>query len=74
MNSSLQQENVSGGYYNGALVVGKNIQINEEGYIDPYKLQLPNGFGFKIDRDYLLPIQQRMLSLTEGLWKQNPGW
>jgi len=74
LNSSLQQENVSGGYYNGALVVGKNIQINEEGYIDPYKLQLPNGFGFKIDRDYLLPIQQRMLSLTEGLWKQNPGW
>lgn len=28
---------------------------------------------FKI-RDYLLPIQSRMLSLTDGLWKQNPGW
>ena len=32
------------------------------------------GFGFKSDRDYLLPIEERMLTLTEGLWKQNPGW
>lgn len=36
----------------------------------------PNGWQFKLNRDYLLPIQERMLSedLTGGLWKQNPGW
>ena len=34
----------------------------------------PNGWEFDVDRDYLLPIQQRMISLTGGLWEQNPGW
>lgn len=72
--STLQAQNAPGGYYNGTLVPGKNIQINDDGYIDPYKLTLPTGFGFKSNRDYLLPIQERMLSLTGGLWKQNPGW
>ncbi len=32
------------------------------------------GFGFDVNRDYLLPIQQRMLSLTGNQWVQNPGW
>lgn len=32
------------------------------------------GYGFRLDRDYLLPFQDRMISLTEGLWTQNPGW
>jgi len=40
--------------------------MNPEGY--------PDGYGFKLNRDYLLPIQQRMISLTDGLWEQNPGW
>ena len=26
------------------------------------------------ESDYLLPIQQRMISLTGNLWTQNPGW
>ena len=73
-NSTLQQENSSGGFYKGKLVVGQNIQINDKGYIDPYKVQLPNGYGFNVKRDYLLPIQERMITLTEGLWTQNPGW
>lgn len=34
----------------------------------------PNGFQFNVGRDYLLPIQTRMLTLTDGLWEQNPGW
>lgn len=33
-----------------------------------------NGMQFKVDRDYLLPIQQRMISLTGNKWTQNPGW
>lgn len=38
----------------------------------------PAGYGqgwrFDVNRDYLLPIQPRMLSLTGGKWEQNPGW
>lgn len=33
-----------------------------------------NGWQFDVRRDYLLPIQPRMLTLTGGEWKQNPGW
>lgn len=72
--STLEKENLKSGYYNGALAIGYNIQIDDNGYIDPYKVILPSGFGFRVNRDYLLPIQERMLSLTNGLWKQNPGW
>lgn len=32
------------------------------------------GWRFNVGRDYLLPIQPRMLSLTGGKWEQNPGW
>lgn len=73
-NSTLEEENKPGGYYDGNIVVGDNIHINEQGYIDPYKVQLPNGYGFNVNRDYLLPVQERMISLTNGLWEQNPGW
>lgn len=72
--STLEKENAKNGYYKGALVIGSNIQINDNGYIDPYKVILPTGLGFKTSRDYLLPFQERMLSLTNGLWTQNPGW
>lgn len=43
-------------------------------YLDPLRNVLPNGYGFNLNRDYLLPIQQRMLQLTGGKWVQNPGW
>ena len=35
-----------------------------------------DGWKFNVNRDYLLPIQPRMLSeeMTGGQWKQNPGW
>ena len=48
---------------------------------DPYRYVIATnptghekGFGFNVGRDYLLPIQDRMLTLTDGLWTQNPGW
>lgn len=72
--STLEQQNASEGYYNGILEPGKNLYLNSQGFIDPYKVSLPNGYGFRLDRDYLLPIQERMLTLTNGLWTQNPGW
>jgi starch-binding outer membrane protein, SusD/RagB family len=43
-------------------------------YISPYKTNLPSGWGFKLGRDYLSPIQERQLTLTGGKWVQNPGW
>lgn len=35
---------------------------------------MSGGYKFKLDRDYLLPFQQRLLNLTNNEWKQNPGW
>jgi len=44
-------------------------------YVIPFNnASYPNGWQFNLGRDYLLPIQPRMLSLTNGLWTQNPGW
>ncbi len=48
---------------------------------DAYRYVLPvnpsSGYTywkFNVTRDYLLPIQPRMLSLTNNMWTQNPGW
>jgi len=35
--------------------------------------KLPYGYGFKPDRDYLLPIPPEDIAL-DTLLKQNPGW
>lgn len=48
-------------------------QVDENGLIDFYKLQLPNGYQFKEKRDYLLSIPQDELTLNSNL-KQNPEW
>jgi len=44
-----------------------------DGYFDPLKLQLPDGYGFRKDRDYLSPIATQELTLNPNL-EQNPGW
>lgn len=48
---------------------------------DPVRYVLPidpktheGGWGFNVTRDYLLPLQPRILSLTNNEWKQNPSW
>lgn len=45
-------------------------------YVVPFnwKSSLPDGYQFNVGRDYLLPIRSGMISLTGGLWEQNPGW
>ena len=55
------------------MVVGKNVYVNGDGYIEPYQKSLPAGWGFKPDRDYLSPIPTNELTLNTKL-KQNPGW
>lgn len=85
--SNLAKENTPSGFYKDALLyydnapTGKSINFYLTGnaqsawrYIDPYQGVLPNGYGFNLSRDYLLPIQDRMISLTDGKWNQNPGW
>jgi hypothetical protein len=44
-----------------------------DGFMDPYKAQIPNGYGFNLDRDYLDPLPQSELTLNNKL-VQNPGW
>lgn len=77
---------IAGKYPKGALFTGStlgahfaavtSIQMDAEGYIlSGDKASYPNGWGFQLDRDYLLPIRQEMVgSLTGGKWTQNPGW
>lgn len=44
-----------------------------DGFMDPYMTPAPNGYGFRIDRDYLNPLPQNELTLNPALI-QNPGW
>jgi len=57
---------------NPTLFVGVNIFVDTDGFIDPYQVVLPNGFGFDPNRDYLSPILSDELTLNSNL-TQNPG-
>jgi len=85
--SDLGNQNSPSGFYSSSLLyydtapAGKSINLYLSGspgdarrYIDPYKVLIPNGYNFNLGRDYLLPVQQRMIQLTGGKWVQNPGW
>lgn len=70
------------GKYDGLVYDQENPQIyltGNPGDADRYVMPIPpgviqGGYGFNLNRDYLLPFQQRMTTLTDGLWEQNPGW
>lgn len=85
--SNIATENSSTGFYKDALLyfdsapAGKPLNFyltggagDSQRYMDPYQKTLTSGYGFNSQRDYLLPIQDRMIQLTNGNWKQNPGW
>jgi hypothetical protein len=55
------------------MVIGTNVYIDGNGYIDFYQKALPNGYGFNQNRDYLYPIPTLELTLNKNL-VQNPGW
>jgi hypothetical protein len=69
--------NLEGTYFdylgNPTIVLGQNLFVDENGFIDPYRTALPNGFGFDPDRDYLSPIPSDEITLNDKL-VQNPGW
>jgi len=50
-----------------------NYKVDENGFLDPYVNQIPNGYGFKEQRDYLRCIPLNEIVLNPNL-KQNPGW
>ena len=57
-----------------SIVVGKDLYLNSEGYIDPYQKSLVSGvFNFNPERDYLNPLPIDQLTLNKNL-VQNPGW
>jgi len=53
----------------------EKLNVNEDGYIDPYKDFdiMDAGYQFNLNRDYLSPIPTNELVLNPQL-KQNPGW
>jgi starch-binding outer membrane protein, SusD/RagB family len=56
-----------------SIVIGENLFVDENGFVDPYQTYLPNGFGFNSARDYLAPIPSDEITLNSNL-VQNPGW
>jgi hypothetical protein len=59
-------------------VFGSTIALNPyvddaNGFMDPYINQVPNGYGFNVNRDYLSPLPQSERTLNDKL-TQNPGW
>jgi starch-binding outer membrane protein, SusD/RagB family len=69
--------NLEGTYFdylgNPTIVLGQNLYVDSDGFIDPYKEALPGGFGFNPDRDYLSPVPSDEITLNSNL-TQNPGW
>lgn len=61
------------GAYAAQFVRKPSHPVDENGFVDAWKNAIPNGFGFKLDRDYLLPIPAKQLLLNPELG-QNPGW
>lgn len=55
------------------LVVGRNVYLSSDGYVDPYATSLPDGWQFDPERDYLSPLTLQELTLNTNL-VQNPGW
>jgi hypothetical protein len=57
------------------VVIGKNIFVNSQGYIEPYAkvTSMAGGYSFNVNRDYLLPITLQETTVNPKI-KQNPGW
>lgn len=52
---------------------GYDTPLDSNGLIDFFQNELPNGYGFREDQDYLSPIPQDELILNPNL-EQNPNW
>jgi len=61
--------------FNASEWTGKkiNYKTDADGFLDPYADQIPDGYGFNANRDYLECIPLNEMTLNPAL-KQNPGW
>ncbi|WP_341840326.1 RagB/SusD family nutrient uptake outer membrane protein [Chitinophaga caseinilytica] len=50
-----------------------NYKTDADGFLDPYATAIPNGYGFKENRDYLECIPLNEITLNPKL-TPNPGW
>jgi len=57
------------------IVVGTNVFVNAQGYIQPYAktASMAAGYSFNVNRDYLLPIPLQQITVNPKI-QQNPGW
>jgi len=55
------------------MVIGQDVQVDANGYIDAHANEVPSGMQFVLGRDYLLPVPKQELTLNPDL-TQNPGW
>lgn len=63
-----------GAYYETLIFdVAPNLNADADGYLDPYAVDLADGYNFNPDRDYLLAVPAEELVLNPNL-TQNPGW
>jgi starch-binding outer membrane protein, SusD/RagB family len=60
------------GFLASQIAVNPN-PVDGDGFLDPYQLKLPTGYGFNVNRDYLSAIPKDQLLLNPNL-TQNPGW
>lgn len=80
--SNLENHPVYGGKLVYDKVSGNNLTLSGKPgdalryIVPPGTADYKDGWKFNVGRDYLMPIQPRMLSeeMTGGQWKQNPGW
>lgn len=47
--------------------------VDQNGFLDPFRNAIPNGYQFKLNRDYLSSIPESEIVLNPAL-TQNPGW
>lgn len=55
------------------LQIGVEVFLDADGYLDPLVNQIPDGYRFDPNRDYLLTIPIEQITLNSNL-EQNPGW
>lgn len=68
-------KNFQGAYFepimdNGS---GKTIPKDDDNYFQPFKTQLPAGYGFDPGKNYLMPFPANEIVINPGL-SPNPGW
>lgn len=54
-------------------IIKSRLTLDGDGWADPMSGNLPQGYQFKVERDYLLPIPPSELNLNKQL-TQNPNW